>query len=62
MDIESNNSVKKTPTMRRYFYTESTPQGTFRKEMTPEQYEHYKTLTTFAERKAFMNPDNEVTE
>lgn len=62
MDIKSDDTSENKVLVMKYFYTEVTPQGTFRKEMTPEQFEHYKTLTTFAERKAFMNPDNEVTE
>lgn len=45
----------------RYVYVEQTPNGTFRKEMTEEEYEKLRHLS-FAERKALINPNNEVTE
>ena len=45
----------------KYTYVEQTPQGTFKKELTKEEYEAIKGLS-FKERKALLNPNNEVTE
>lgn len=56
-----NNQKLLIPVVKHY-YVEHTPQGEFRKEMTKDEYEKFKELKTGQERKAFMNPNNEVTE
>ena len=46
----------------KHYYVEHTAQGEFRKEMTDEEYRKFKELKTGRERKALMNPNDEVTE
>lgn len=57
-----NNDDQRLIPVVKHYYVEHTPQGEYRKEMSDEEYKKFLELKTGQERKAYFNPNNEVTE